>query len=206
MVAVPEVNLHAVPDSISDEEAVFIEPLAAAYQVLAQCRLDPRSNVAVVGTGRLGLLIVQVLAQTGCRLTAIGRNRMKLDLCEKKGVQAVHVDHVTPKSDRDVVVECTGSPAGMDLALRLVRPRGVIVLKSTYAGERGPNLAPAVVNEVTIIGSRCGPFREAIQALERQAVDVRSLISRSFPLDQAPAAFAAARDPANVKILLRNAR
>jgi threonine dehydrogenase-like Zn-dependent dehydrogenase len=154
----------------------------------------------------LGLLVVQVLSQTGCRLSAIGRNRMKLELCEKKGVQAIHVDHVAPKNDRDVVVECTGSPKGMDLALRLVRPRGTILLKSTYAGDYGPNLARAVVDEVTVIGSRCGPFREAIQALERQAVDVRSLVSRVFPIEQAVTAFAASRDSANVKILLKMAR
>lgn len=239
LVAVPERNLHALPDVISDEEAVFVEPLAAAYQVITQCPVDERMNVSVVGTGRLGLLVVQVLATTGCKLTAVGRNATKLLLCEKKGIQAIHVDELVPRQDRDVVVECSGRPEGLDIAMQLVRPRGTIVLKSTYANpEAGggvtpvrqavgraspadtkaehnmsagqsptsraaPNLAPIVVNEVTLLGSRCGPFTEAINALARQAVDVRSLISRTFPIEQAAEAFEAAGNSENVKILLK---
>jgi len=200
---VPVRNLHAVPASVSDEEAVFVEPLAAAYQVLAQCPIDRRQTVSVVGTGRLGLLVVQVLATTGCRLTAVGRNQEKLERCEKKGVQGIHIDDVGRPRDRDVVVECTGSPGGLELAMSLVRPRGTIILKSTYAGSTTPNLAPLVVDEVTLLGSRCGPFPEAINALARQGVEVRSMISRTFPIEQVPDAFAAARDSRNLKILLK---
>jgi len=203
LVAVPEQNLHAVPDVVADEEAVFVEPLAAAYQVLAQCPIEPRMRVSVVGSGRLGLLVAQVLAATGCKLTVIDRNPMKLLLCEKRGIQPVHVDELVPKQDRDVVVECTGSPEGLTLAMQLVRPRGTIVLKSTCAEGGSINLAPLVVNEVKLLGSRCGPFPEAVNALARQAVDVRPLISRTFPLDQALAAFDAARDRDTVKILLK---
>ena len=202
LVAVPERNLHAVPDVVSDEEAVFVEPLAAAYQVVAQCPIDRRMNVSVVGPGRLGLLVAQVFATTGCRLTAIGRNRKKLLLCEKKGIQAIHVDDFVGRQDRDLVVECTGSPEGLEIAAQLVRPRGTIVLKSTYAETGSLNLVPIVVNEVKLVGSRCGPFPEAINALARQAVDVRCMISRTFPIERAMEAFEAARDPENVKILL----
>lgn len=216
LVAVPERNLHAVPDVISDEEAVFVEPLAAAYQVIAQYPINERMNVTVVGPGRLGLLVAQVLATTGCKLTVTGRNPKKLLLCEKKGIQAIHVDELVSRQDRDVVVECTGEPQGLEIAMQLVRPRGTIILKSTYgepagatdAGARTPsrfalNLAPIVINEVTLLGSRCGPFPEAINALARQAVEVRSMISKTFPIEQAAEAFEAAADPENVKILIK---
>lgn len=203
LVAVPERNLHLIPDVISDEEAVFVEPLAAAYQVITQSTFDERMNVSVVGSGRLGLLVAQVLAGTKCKLTVVGRNPDKLLLCEKKGIQAIHVDELVTREDRDVVVECTGAPEGLGIAMQLVRPRGTIVLKSTHAGGGSPNLAPIVVNEVTLLGSRCGPFPEAINALARQAVDVRSMISRTFPIEQAAEAFEASQSPQNVKILLR---
>ena len=201
--AIPEHNLHEVPEVISDEEAVFIEPLAAAYQVLAQCPIEKRMKVSVVGPGRLGILVAQVLNTTGCRLTVVGRNRKKLLLCEKRGIQAIHVDNLVGRQDRDVVVDCTGAPAGMDIAMSLVRPRGTIVLKSTYAEAGKLNLAPVVVNEVNVLGSRCGPFPEAINALARKAVDVRPLISRTFPLEKALEAFQATQQPENVKILLK---
>lgn len=203
LVVIPERNLHAVPDVVSDEEAVFVEPLAAAYQVLAQCPVEPRMNVSVVGSGRLGLLVAQVLVTTGCRLTVIGRNPNKLLLCEKKGIQAIHVHDLVPRHDRDLVVECTGSPDGLEVAMELVRPRGTIVLKSTHADTASLNLTPIVVDEVTVLGSRCGPFPEALNALARQAIDVRSLISRTYPLERALDAFEAANDPENVKVLLK---
>lgn len=203
LLAVPEHNLHEVPELLSDEQAVFIEPLAAAYQVLAQFPIDKRMTVSVVGSGRLGILIAQVLATTGCKLTVIGRNEKKLLLCEKKGVQAIHVRDLIPKQDRHLVVECTGNPEGLELAMQLVRPRGTIVLKSTCTDPAAPNLAALVVNEVTLIGSRCGPFPEAIDALARQAVEVRSMISRTFPIEKATEAFAAAADPENIKVLLK---
>ncbi len=203
LVAVPEHNLHAVPDVIADEEAVFVEPLAAAFQVLAQASIDRRMNVTVVGPGRLGLLVAQVLKETECKLTVVGRNEKKLLLCEKKGIQGIHIDALVPRQDRDLVVDCSGTPEGLNIAMRLVRPRGTIILKSTYADPGRLDLAPLVINEVTLVGSRCGPFPEAINALARQAVDVRSLISRTFPIEQAVEAFDAANNPDNVKILLK---
>ncbi len=203
LVAVPEHNLHEVPGAISDEEAVFVEPLAAAYQVTRQVPIESRMNVCVVGSGRLGLLIAQVLAETGCRLEVIGRNPKTLLFCEKKHIQSKSVDELVPKNDRDVVVECTGSPAGLDIALSLVRPRGTIVLKSTHTGDGPINLSPAVVNEVTVVGSRCGPFPDAIQALARRAVDVSSMVARAFKIERGPEAFQASADPQNIKVLLK---
>jgi threonine dehydrogenase-like Zn-dependent dehydrogenase len=202
-VVTPEHNLHPLPDSVSDEEAVFVEPLAAAYQVLAQCPVDERTKVTVIGSGRLGLLVAQALKTKGCKLTVVGRNKKTLTFCEKKGIQSIHVDKLVPKQDRDVVVECSGAAEGLTIAMELVRPRGTIVLKSTYAEAGALNLTPIVVNEVSLLGSRCGPFGEAINALARQAVDVRSMISKSFPIEKALEAFKAAEDRNNVKVLLK---
>ncbi len=202
LVTVNQKNLHLVPDSVSDEEAVFVEPLAAAYQVLAQSFIDSRTSVSVVGAGRLGLLVAQVLATKGCNLTVVGRNPNKLLLCEKKGVQAIHVDELVARQDRDVVVECSGSPAGMKVAMELVRPRGTIILKSTCADNEALDLAPIVVNEISVVGSRCGPFGEALNALAREAIEVRSMISKTFPIEDAIKAFDAAADPRNIKTLL----
>ena len=203
LVAVPVRNLHLVPDAVPDDEAVFVEPLAAAYQIVAQCPLDAKARVTVVGSGRLGLLVAQVIATFGCKLTVVGRNAMTLEMSEKRGVQGIHVNDLVPRNDHDLVVECTGSPEGLDIAAALVRPRGTIVLKSTYPGPGGGNLAPIVVNEVTVLGSRCGPFPEAINALARKAVDVRFMISRTYPLREAATAFEASHAPHTVKILLR---
>lgn len=203
LLVMPEHNLLEVPAVVPDEEAVFVEPLAAAYEVTAQCPVERRMRVSVVGSGRLGLLVAQVLANAGCQLTVIGRNPKKLLLCEKRGIQAIHLDDLIPRRDRDLVVECSGVPEGLTLAMELVRPRGTIVLKSTCAEAGALNLAPIVVNEVTLRGSRCGPFPEAINALARHAVEVRSLISKTYPIEQVLDAFEAARNPDNVKILLR---
>lgn len=202
-VVVPVRNLHAVPESLADEQAVFVEPLAAAYQILVQCSIDARSRVVLIGPGRLGLLAAQVLATTGCKLTVVGRNREKLERCEKKGIQGIHVDELRAGKDHDVVVDCTGSPAGLELAMRLVRPRGTILLKSTFTKPSPINPAPIVIDEVTLLGSRCGPFPEAINALTRGAVEVQSMISRTFPVERVAEAMAAARDPRNLKILLK---
>ncbi len=199
----PERNLHVVPEAISDEEAVFIEPLAAAWQVVKQVPIEKRMQVTVIGSGRLGLLVAQVISTFGCRLEVVGRNHHTLSLCEKRHIQARHVDETPLRADRDLVVECTGSPAGLELALGLVRPRGVIVLKSTYADAGSINLAPAVIHEVSIVGSRCGPFGDAIASLARRAVEVRPMISRTLPLERGAEALEAAADRQNVKVLLK---
>jgi threonine dehydrogenase-like Zn-dependent dehydrogenase len=206
-VAVPESNLHEVPGSISDDEAVFVEPLASALEVLAQCPVDARMSVSVVGTGRLGLLVAQVLRSTACRLTAIGRDPAKLEHCDKLGVQGVHVSEVARRNDRDVVVDCSGTAEGFQLATGLVRPRGTLVVKSfccdQSASVPAADLNSLVMNEVKVIGSRCGSFPQAIAALARKAVEVRSLISRVFSISEGVQAFPFAGQPGVLKVLLR---
>lgn len=202
-VVVPERNLHELPDAVSDEQGVFVEPLASAYQIVRQCPIERRDRVTVVGSGRLGLLVAQVLKRTGCQLDVVGRNELTLNFCEKKGIQTTPVSELVPRADRDVVVACSGSPEGFDTALRLVRPRGTLVLKSTYAGPGALNLNPVVVNEITLLGSRCGPFPDAINALARGEVDVESMISRTLPLSRGVDAFDMAADPRYIKVLLR---
>jgi len=204
LISVPERNLHPVPDSVSDEQAVFVEPLAAAIQVIKQCPIEKRMKVAVVGSGRLGLLVAQVLRATGCRLEVVGRNPLTLEFCDRKAIQATPVSGLVPKADRDVVVECSGSPEGFELAAALVRPRGTLVLKSTYAASAPLNLASVVINELTVLGSRCGPFPDAVASLARGEVDVQTMISRSLPLSRGVEAFELASDPRNIKILLKN--
>lgn len=205
LVAVPERNLHELPDAVSDEEAVFVEPLAAAYQVIKQVPIERRMRVAVVGSGRLGLLVAQVLARTGCKLEVFGRNPHTLLFCEKKGIQATALAEAAARNDFDVVVECSGSPEGMGIALTLVRPRGTIVLKSTCAHGGGApvDLSPQVVNEVSVIGSRCGPFPDAIQALARRDIDVSSMVTRVYKIDRGLEAFEESARPDAIKVLLR---
>jgi alcohol dehydrogenase len=202
-VAVPESNLHEVPETLSDDEAVFVEPLAAALQVIKQFPIEQRMRVAVLGSGRLGLLVAQVLRTTGCRLELIGRNPDTLLVGEKKGIQSTPVGDLVPRADRDLVVECTGAPAGLELAMRLVRPRGTIILKSTCA-EGGPlNLAPLVINEIELRGSRCGPFPDALKLLARKQIDVLTMITKRFDIEHGLEALQAAADPRHIKVLLK---
>lgn len=201
--ALPERNCHEVPEGLPDEEAVFAEPLAAAMQVLRQVKIESKTNVVVLGTGRLGILICQVLAKTGCKLVGVGRNRRTLDLLDRKRIRCVHVDEFDPRAEVDVVVECTGAADGLGLALRAVRPRGTIVLKSTYQERPSIDLSPIVVNEVTVLGSRCGSIPDALRALARREVDVTGMVTRTFRLEDAAAAFAAAAGPEQLKVLLK---
>jgi threonine dehydrogenase-like Zn-dependent dehydrogenase len=183
-VRLPALNLHVLPKTVDDDQAVFIEPLAAAYQVLKQIKLDGRKWVTVLGDGRLGLLVAQVLRNAGCPVRVIGKYPQKLALCEKWSIRSRPLSDIVPRHDQDVVVECTGTAAGMELAMGIVRPRGTIVLKSTAAAGKAMNLAPLVVDEINLIGSRCGPFREAIAGLAEKQVEVASLIHRRSRLEQ----------------------
>lgn len=202
LVRLPADNLHIVPDAVDDDQAVFVEPLAAAFQVLKQINLEGRRWVTVLGDGRLGLLVAQVLQAAGVPVRVVGRHPGKLALCDKWSIRARQADEVVPRRDQDVVVECTGSPQGLEMAMQMVRPRGTIVLKSTFAGRGAPSLAPLVVDEVTLVGSRCGPFREAIAALARREIDVVSLIHRRMKLEQGPEAMKLAGEPGVLKVLL----
>ncbi len=198
----PAINLHAVADSISDEAAVFTEPLAAAYQITQQVKLEARDQVAVLGTGRLGLLIAFVLSKTGCGLTAVGRNDKTLSLLDRRGIRTARVNELDAKASFDVVIDATGSAAGLEKAIELVRPRGTLVMKTTCADRHQVNLMNLVVNEITVVGSRCGPFAEALRALARQDFDVTELISARMPLTEAPAAFERAAASDTIKVLL----
>lgn len=202
-IVLPERNCHVVPDSVSDEEAVFTEPLAAAYQITKQLPIEAKMNVAVLGTGRLGLLVAQVLAQTQCKLIAIGRNPKTLALLDRKRIRTSAVSELRQAPEHDIVVDCTGSPDGLKLALGLVRPRGTIVMKTTHAGEAAVDLSPVVVNEVTVLGSRCGPFTDALSALARKEIDVLSTVTKRVPLSEALAAMKTAADPDHIKVLLK---
>jgi threonine dehydrogenase-like Zn-dependent dehydrogenase len=201
-VRLPAANLHVLPSGIDDDAAVFVEPLAAAFQILKQIKLDSRKFVTVLGDGRLGLLVAQVLRETGCPIRVIGRHPQKLALCEKWSIRARPLSDIAPRHDQDVVVDCTGSAAGLELALQMVRPRGTIVLKSTVAAGKAINLAPLVIDEIQIIGSRCGPFREAIRALAEKRIDVTSLIHRRMKLEQGVEAMELAARPGVLKVLL----
>jgi len=203
-VSVPVENLHLVSDNISDEEAVFTEPLAAAFEILTQIQLDPGDDVLVLGDGKLGNLCAQALRLTGAKITALGKHADKLALIKKAGVRTILLSDWQPKLF-DVVVEATGSASGFELALSAVRPRGTLVLKSTIAGNHQTSLAPVVINEINVIGSRCGPFSDALAALAVKQIAVTPLIEKVYSLDDGVAAMTHAARPGARKILLRPA-
>ena len=197
----PAENLHVVPDSIPNDEAVFVEPLAAALEIQEQVRITPDDRVLLVGDGKLGQLIAQSVALTGCRLLALGRHRSKLDLLARRGIETAEV---VPEGRRfDIAIDCTGNAEGFAIARKALRPRGTLVMKSTYAGDLTVNASSLVVDEITLIGSRCGPFAPALRLLESRAVDVRPLIRSTFPLAEGVAAFAEAQKPGALKVLLQ---
>ena len=199
-IAVPHTNLHLVPDPISDDEATFIEPLAACYQVLEQVHIHPNNTIIVLGAGKLGLLMAQVMKTHGNNVTLVAKHPEKLELAKKLGLKATLVSRVKDRSKN--VIDCTGRPEGFRLAQELVIPRGRIILKSTFTEKSPIDAAAIVVNEIEVIGSRCGPFRPAINALERGQVNVRELISGRYPLSQGVEALRAAADPQALKILI----
>ena len=197
----PLANLHRVPASVPDEMAVFTEPLAAALEILELVHIQPGDRVLWVGAGRLGQLIAQTLALTGCDLRVIARQGNQQKMLADRGIRCIPEEDVDP-SRWDLVVEATGSPAGFELARRAVRPRGTIVMKSTYKGELSVNMSSIVVDEVTILGSRCGPFEPALRLLEQGEIDPGPLIAAEFPLGDALSAFERAAQPGVLKVLL----
>jgi threonine dehydrogenase-like Zn-dependent dehydrogenase len=199
--ALPVANLHAVPDTLTDETAVFTEPTAAALEVRQQVRIGRGDRVVVIGPGKLGTLVAQSLRSSGCDVVVAGRSRSSLDRLVSLGIQTVLVQDL-PARTADVVVECTGNPDGLSLARRAIRPRGTIVLKSTYRGVTTLDLSSIVVDEVTLVGSRCGPFTDALVALGTAAVDVRPLVEARYPLSNAVAAFEHAARPGALKVLV----
>ena len=200
-VSLPAINLHAIPDSLSDQAAVFVEPTAAACEILTQVEVNRNTRVAVIGDGRLGLLIGQVLHSTGATVTQIGRHPNKLKLAESFGLStALSKNTFAPKSF-DLTVDATGHPDGLQCAINLARPRGTVVMKSTFHGATPVELWPAVVDELTLIGSRCGPFEQGIEMLVKQHVKTESLVAGSYQLESFGTAFAVART--SLKVLLQ---
>ncbi|MBI1762500.1 MAG: alcohol dehydrogenase catalytic domain-containing protein [Acidobacteria bacterium] len=201
--SLPPQNLLRVPDSIPDRAAVFTEPLAAACAILEQVPLDATQRVAVIGDGKLGQLIARVLATTGCELILIGKHADKLELAAQAGIHTVTLSALRVEPRFDLVVEASGSAIGLQLALELVRPRGTIVLKSTFHGEITLDTSRLVVNEIKLRGSRCGRFAPALALLSDRRANVEPLIAREFALTDGVAALQEAQRPGVLKVLLR---
>jgi alcohol dehydrogenase len=206
--SLPLRNLHVVPAAISDEEAVFTEPLAAAYEILAQVPIREHRKAAVLGDGKLAQLIVRVLHAAGLGVVMFGKHPDKLALARTAGISTVRVNAAGRSPRRrphsySLVVEATGSPSGLALALQLTAPRGTLVLKSTFHGAAPVETWPLVVKELTVIGSRCGPFPRALKLLRSGKVDPRPLVARIFPLRDAPTAIRFAQKRGVLKVLLQ---
>jgi threonine dehydrogenase-like Zn-dependent dehydrogenase len=197
----PIENLYRVPDSVPNEMAVFTEPLAAALEIQQQIQVKPADRVLLVGAGRLGQLIAQVLALTGCDLHVVARHSYQRDLLSARSIHFIAEADIQPRK-WDIVVEATGSPDGFNLARRAIRPRGTLVMKSTYKGEINVNFSSIVVDEINIIGSRCGPFAPALRLLEKREVDPTVLISANFKLGDAVKAFDQAAQAGVLKVLI----
>lgn len=201
----PERNLHRVPERMSSETAVFVEPVAAACEILDQVRIPKGAEAAVLGDGKLGLLTGQVLLAHGARVHQFGRHKHKLKIVERAGAQtSIAKDgRKLPAAEFDFVVEATGSREGLESAIRMVRPRGTVVMKSTIHDRVAIDTAPVIVNEITLVGSRCGRFEPALKLLASGKVRVDEMISESIPLSRAPEAFARAAQRGVLKVLLR---
>jgi threonine dehydrogenase-like Zn-dependent dehydrogenase len=203
--SLPPQNLLVVPDQVIDRHAVFTEPLAAACEILDQVTINESDKVAVIGDGKLGQLIARVLLTTGCHLTLVGKHTEKLELAARAGVKAVELSSlkIDPGFRFDYVVEASGAPGGLQLALELVKPRGTVILKSTFHGATELNTSRIVVDEISIVGSRCGRFENALKLLEANQVEVESLIAGEFKLTDGAAAMAEAQRPGALKVLLK---
>lgn len=194
-------NLHVIPDEVSDDAAVFVEPLAAALQVIEAAHISPRDRVVLLGAGKLGMLVAQVLKLTGADVTAVIRRQKQADLLQGWGIASAPRQDIASRS-ADVVVDCTGDAAGFADALEIVKPRGTIILKSTYSGIPQADLTRVVVDEIRLVGSRCGPFDAALRLLKENLVDVLSLVEARYTFDQALAAMEHAARPGALKVLL----
>lgn len=201
-ISVPAGNIITIPDTISDNNALFMEPLAAALEIQEQISIRPDSNVLLLGDGKLAHLIALTLKPVVCQFTVAGKHARKTDLLQQQGITTTLIHHTLPDHSFDIVIEASGSPAAFDEALRKVRPRGTVILKSTYANGFQFNPAAVVVNEITLLGSRCGRFRRAIDFLENNSVDFTYLISKRFPLSDGITAFSAAQQSNIMKVVI----
>jgi alcohol dehydrogenase len=203
LLTLPERNLHRVPRGIPTEQAVFVEPLAAACEILDQVRIPAGARVAVLGDGKLGLLVGQVLKAHGADVHQYGRHKDKLRIAAQAGIDA-RMARKLPRAEYGWVVDATGSSGGLRQAVQMTKPRGTVVMKSTVHGAVPLDSAPVIVNEITLVGSRCGRFEPALRLLRTKQVNVASLISEILPLKDAPLAFQRAAMPGVLKILLQS--
>jgi len=201
-ITLPVINLHLVPESVSDEKAVFVEPLAAAAQILEQVHILPGMRVLVIGAGRLGILCAMVLSLTGCDLKVVVRQPRIKKILEDCGISTISNQDVSPEM-ADLVVEVTGSPDGFAQARKAVRGGGTLVLKSTFNGETSVNLSAFVVDEITLVGSRCGSFLPAIRLLATGQIDPTPMIDANYPLQNGLAAYEHASRSGVLKVLLK---
>mgnify|MGYP005773572733 FL=1 len=202
-VSLPEKNLLVIPDNVSDEEAVFTEPLAAALEILEQVHIPPYKKVIVLGDGKLGLIIALALSAAGLDITLVGKHEEKLKIAAEQGVKTKLLSELKIEKAYDFVVEATGSISGFETSVALTKPRGTLILKSTIAASKEFNLAPIVVDEITIVGSRCGQFAPALRMLEQKRIDVKPLISDIFDIDASIAAFERNKEKSSVKVLIK---
>jgi len=205
LIDLPEANLHLVPENVPTEQAVFIEPLAAACEILDQVKIPRGSRVGVLGDGKLGLLVGQVLLAHGAEVHQYGRHKEKLKIAESAGAGTHMASGKVPRAAYDFIVEATGSQEGLKQAVAMTRPRGTLVMKSTVHGTVAIDTAPIVVNEITMVGSRCGRFEPALRLLKERKVRVEDLISEVLPLAEAPRAFQHAATRGVLKVLLATA-
>jgi alcohol dehydrogenase len=195
----PARNLHPVPDTITDAQAVFVEPLAAACEITNQVHIRPTRRVVVLGDGKLGLLAAQVLQLTGCDLNVVGRHARKLGILRRRGITILD----TPSDgfgNFDIAIDCSGQVSGFELARQLLRPGGTLVLKSTFHGAHTLAMAPLVIDEITVVGSRCGPFAPALRLLEQRLIEVDTLLDAEYPIAQGVEAFRHATTPGTLKV------
>jgi threonine dehydrogenase-like Zn-dependent dehydrogenase len=198
----PFENLHPLPASVTNDQAVFVEPLAAACEILEQIKIHPTDRVVVIGDGKLGLLCAQVIALIGCQLSVLGRHPDKLQILNARHIYTTADIHQFDPASIDIVIEATGTPSGFETARKIVRPRGTIVLKSTYNSDLNVSLTMVVVDEVALIGSRCGPFDPAIRLLANRQVEVDRLIQARYSLDEGLKAFERAATKGTLKVIV----
>ncbi len=201
----PVENVIEVPQAVSDDEATFVEPVAAALEILEQVHIKPMDKVALLGDGKLGLSIALVLSALNIDVTHIGKHQSKLDISKQAGAKTMLLGELTQKDLKsyDIVIEATGSTGGFETSLSLVKPRGVLVLKSTIAAKEGLNLATVVIDEIQIVGSRCGRFEPALQLLKDKKINVAPLISKVYNIDEALEAFEANKQKDVIKVLIK---
>ena len=202
-VCLPEKNLLVIPDNVTDEEAVFVEPLAAALEILEQVHIPPYKRVIVLGDGKLGLIIALALNAAGLDITLVGKHEEKLNIAKAQGVKTELLNNLKIEKAYDFVVQATGSITGFETSLALTKPRGTLILKSTIAASKEFNLAPIVIDEITVLGSRCGQFAPALRMLEQKRIDVKPLISDIYAIDDSLEAFERNKEKSSVKVLVK---